>query len=101
MKKLSAAFIFYGLAQCNCFAADKATECELTVFSVYDKQNLALLMSPAAQPIKSVSISIAQRRLQESFCVQFATCKQGGNVDSLPFRTEFSQCLRDEARESN
>lgn len=77
--------------------------CAQAAFTDYIRQNLALLQSPDAVPMKSVATAIAQRRLQEQFCIKFVTCTVGDPSNKtleIPFRAEFLSCLRDEAKES-
>jgi hypothetical protein len=51
------------------------TACAVAAFNSYNQANLALLQ--AAQPLRSVESIVAQRRLQEQFCLRFARCAFG------------------------
>jgi hypothetical protein len=77
----------------------RQTACATAAFNDYNRSNLALLL---AGPM-SVESTIAQRRLQEQYCLRFAQCIIGvANYQSpLPFAAEFSTCLCDEAAEQN
>jgi hypothetical protein len=80
-------------------AADEA--CARAALAEYNRQNLAILSSPAAQPIKTPEATIAQRRLQEQYCLEFARCTVGNPAITsfrTPFSASFSQCLADEAK---
>jgi hypothetical protein len=86
-----------------CLAAPltaQQTACATAALYDYTRSNLALL---SAAPLMSVESTIAQRRLQEQYCLRFAQCVIGGaNYQSpLVYAVEFSTCLRDEAAEQN
>ena len=76
--------------------------CSQAAFSEYIRENQAILTSPESNPLKSVDAVIAQRRLQERFCIKFSICNIGDPTTNrsldLPFRAAFSSCLRDEAK---
>jgi hypothetical protein len=70
--------------------------CGLAAMTDYKKANLALLQE--GMPLMSVEGTIAQRRLQEQFCLRIVRCAftdQG----SLQFMAAFDSCLSDEALE--
>jgi hypothetical protein len=103
--KVSAAItaLLCGLTPAFGQAPAPTNACATAAFNDYIRQNLALLQSPGDQPLKSVATTIAQRRLQEQFCLKFAACIVGDPSNTshdLPFRAAFSSCLRDEAKES-
>jgi hypothetical protein len=58
--------------------------------------------SPTLPPL-TIQFFLAQRRLEEAYCVQYARCVMaGGNADELSGEfagTQFSKCLDDEAQE--
>jgi hypothetical protein len=86
--------------------ADERTSkgCGLAIFTDFNKQNLELLQSPGAYPIKSVETVLAQRRLQEQYCLKLARCAVGDPNDKsldLTFRSAFSTCLSEQAKETN
>jgi len=62
----------------------------------YNKANLALMQQ--GTPLMSVEATIAQRRLQEQFCLRFVQCVLS-DPSSLPFIAAFDSCLSDEALE--
>lgn len=72
-------------------AAQKA--CVVSAFTEYNAANLAVLQNGI-----SIEVTLSQRRLQEQFCLRFATCMVG-NIGDLPLSTVFSKCLRDEGAE--
>jgi hypothetical protein len=82
----------------------RASACAVAALENYNRQNLALLASPAALPIKSPQVIVAQRRLQEQYCGRFAICTVGDPNNSsleVPFRLAFSHCISDESKEAN
>jgi hypothetical protein len=76
--------------------------CSQAAFSEYIRENQAILASPESNPLKSVDAVIAQRRLQERFCIKISLCNIGDPTTNrsldLPFRAAFSSCLRDEGK---
>jgi hypothetical protein len=63
----------------------------------YTKANLALMQQ--GSPAMSVeATTIAQRRLEEEFCLRFVRCVLD-DENSLRFTSAFDTCLRDEALE--
>jgi hypothetical protein len=86
------------LAQPSAPAAGNA--CATEALNEYTKRNLAL--SSHAVPVKSVEATIAQRRLQEQFCLELSRCLVGEPSNrslTVPYAIAFSSCLRDEAFE--
>jgi len=69
--------------------------CGEAAMTEYIKANLALLQQGAPM---SVEATIAQRRLQEQFCLRFARCAIT-DESSLRFLGAFDSCLQDEALE--
>jgi hypothetical protein len=83
-------------------AQSAANACAAAALEDYTRQRVALSQSPDALPIASVEMAIAERRLQEQFCLKYVTCMVGDPSNrslDLPFRAEFSTCLRREAEE--
>jgi hypothetical protein len=77
-------------------------ECAARAFTSYVTANDSLLQQQGAAPLPSVEMIIAQRRLQEQFCLQFARCQfpdPTNQMFALPYVAAFNSCLRDEARE--
>ena len=73
-------------------------DCGVAAFQDYNGQNLALLQE--GTPLLSVEGVIAQRRLEEQFCLRFVQCALGNMAtDNLRFKSAFSSCLQDEALE--
>jgi hypothetical protein len=79
--------------------------CAVAAYTEYNKANLALLTQ--SLPVMSVEATIAQRRLQEKYCSEFARCISSGVPAGLPAETSnmayaatFSGCLRREALET-
>jgi hypothetical protein len=69
------------------------TACAMTAFNDYNKANLALMAQ---------STTVAQRRLQEQYCLRVARCRVGDPTANrslaLPYAAAFSSCLREEAK---
>jgi phosphopantetheinyl transferase len=77
-------------------------ECAQRAFTSYVTANNSLLQQQGAAPLQSVEMTIAQRRLQEQFCLQFARClfpDPSNEAVVLPYTAAFGSCLRDEALE--
>jgi hypothetical protein len=75
--------------------------CAVAAYTEYNKANLALLTH--SLPIMSVEATIAQRRLQEKYCLDFARCISAGlpaETSSMAYSAAFSGCLRAEALEA-
>jgi len=79
--------------------------CAQAALSDYIRENQVILTSPDALPIMSVDAVLAQRRLKERYCLKFAVCSVGDPSNDrrleIPFRAEFSSCLRDEEKEGD
>jgi hypothetical protein len=76
------------------------TACATAAFDDYNKANTALLLQ--ANPLMTPEATVAQRRLEEQYCLRLARCVVGGPANSslrVPFSSAFSSCLRDEALE--
>ncbi len=104
--KLAVIVVFLGALPTYSIAAepkganDKQTACATAAFMEYNKANVALLTG--ASPIMSVEAQVAQRRLQESYCLQYARCFAGDPANQsagMQYALEFSQCLEEEALE--
>jgi hypothetical protein len=79
---------------------DLRKECSAAVFNNYLQTELALSQKQDVQSIMSVESTIAHRRLQEQFCLQFVQCEfPTENPGSIIFGTAFGTCLDDEVRE--
>jgi hypothetical protein len=70
--------------------------CGVAAMTEYLKANLALMQQ--GSPLMSVEAIIAQRRLQEQYCLRFVRCVVSDQT-SLRYITAFDSCLRDEALE--
>ncbi len=80
-------------------ATDKP-ECGLEAFKEYNVANVALLMKDS--PFMKADTLIAQRRLEETYCLKEAKCavETGApQTGSLEFDLAFSRCLKEEAME--
>lgn len=74
------------------------TACIAAAFKQYNAANVAILQSAA--PILTIEASIAQRRLQERYCLEFARCVVSSippQSAAIPAAAAFSSCLKDEA----
>jgi hypothetical protein len=79
-----------------------SNECTQRAFTSYIATNNLLLQQQGAAPLQSAEMTIAQRRLQEQFCLQFARCLFPDSTNQalvLPYTAAFDSCLRDEALE--
>lgn len=76
-------------------------QCATQAFTNYNNAKLTLFQQNGVGP--SVQQIIAERRLQEEFCAQFAKCVLVLNANSqlvaLEYAASFDSCLRDEALE--
>jgi hypothetical protein len=84
---------------CNRFINHRFANTSRTT-NKYNRENLAILQTAA--PVLSVEALIAQRRLEERYCLQVAQClvpDLSAATQLIPFEVEFSKCLRDEAAE--
>jgi hypothetical protein len=72
------------------------TACGVAAMTDYTKANLALLQQ--GTPLMSVEATIAQRRLEELYCLRSVRCILD-DVSSLQFMAAFDSCLQDEALE--
>ena len=68
--------------------------CATAAMSDYLKANNALVQQTAT--VMSVETTIAQRRLQEEYCLRFVRCSLD-DPNSAIFRVQFDSCLKDEA----
>ena len=69
--------------------------CVTATMSDYRKANNALVQTGT---VMSVETTIAQRRLQEEYCLRFVRCSLD-DPNSVIFRVQFNSCLKDEALE--
>ena len=70
--------------------------CVTAAMTDYVKANDALVQQTAT--VMSVDATIAQRRLQEEYCLRFVRCSLD-NPNSAIFRVQFDSCPKDEALE--
>jgi hypothetical protein len=70
--------------------------CGIAAMTDYNRAKLALLQK--GSPLMSVDGAIAERRLEEEFCLRFVRCILDDS-NSLQFKSGFLTCLRDEALE--
>jgi hypothetical protein len=77
-------------------SADEAA-CISAALTDYVKMNAALAIRSA--PLMSVEATIAQRRLEEQYCLRVARCRVGGVASAYATAAVFSSCLDDEAKE--
>ena len=75
---------------------ERTEDCATAVMTEYVKANDALLQETAT--VMSVEATIAQRRLQEEYCLRFVRCSLD-DQNSAIFRVQFDSCLKDEALE--
>ena len=95
-KSLAAAILLFSIGAADGNEPQNARGVAAT--TDYTKANLALMQQ--SSPALSVEATIAQRRLEEKFCLRFVRCVlDDGN--SLRFRSAFDTCLRDEATGSS
>jgi hypothetical protein len=70
--------------------------CVTAAMTDYVKTNDALVQQTAT--VMSVEATIAQRRLQEEYCLRFVRCSLD-DQNSAIFGVQFDSCLKDEALE--
>jgi hypothetical protein len=70
--------------------------CAAAAMTDYVKANDALVQQTAT--VMSVEATIAQRRLQEEYCLRFVRCSLD-DQNSAIFGVQFDSCLKDEALE--
>jgi hypothetical protein len=90
---LVATFLPFGVT-----AAENTDGCTVAAFKDYNASNLALL---ATNPMP-VETTIAQRRLQEQYCLRVAHCELASmpsQESTVVLDVEFSKCLEEEAKE--
>jgi hypothetical protein len=79
---------------------DAQDACAMAATKDYLNANLALLNQT---PLMSIDGAIAQRRLEEQYCLRFAQCLMDGSplnqIAVLQYQATFSSCLRDETLE--
>jgi hypothetical protein len=75
---------------------DEVKACGVAAMTDYNKANLALMQQ--GTPLMSVEATIAQRRLEEEFCLRLVRCVLTDQT-SLQFIAAFDSCLSDEALE--
>jgi hypothetical protein len=78
---------------------DARTSCATAAVTDYNKANLALMDQKDGLLMSPESL-IAQRRLEEQYCLRLTRCLLGDAPSNvLAYRTEFSSCLQDESLE--
>jgi hypothetical protein len=75
---------------------EQTEDCATAAMTDYVKANDALVQQTAT--VMSVEATIAQRRLQEEYCLRFVRCSLD-DQNSAIFRVQFDSCLKDEALE--
>src|SRR4029077_18594647 len=75
---------------------EQTEACSTAAMTDYGKANDALAQQTAT--VMSVEATIAQRRLQEEYCLRFVRCSLD-DQNSAIFRVQFDSCLKDEALE--
>jgi len=75
---------------------EQTEDCSTAAMTDYGKANDALVQQTAT--VMSVEATIAQRRLQEEYCLRFVRCSFS-DQNSAIFRVQFDSCLKDEALE--
>jgi hypothetical protein len=76
--------------------------CVSTAGTAYLTANAALVSRATSAGLMSIEDVIAQRRLQEGYCRQFAGCIAASvspNFSDVTNRAMFASCLDDEAKE--
>ncbi|WGJ15025.1 hypothetical protein QEV83_01570 [Methylocapsa sp. D3K7] len=84
----------------SAWAVDQGNACMVAALIDYNQANLALLTKSDLP--KTVEATIAQRRLQEQYCLRFAQCQLASlppQQTTMALDGAFSDCLRDEAME--
>jgi non-ribosomal peptide synthetase component E (peptide arylation enzyme) len=82
---------------CQPGAAETVHEtCMILAFQDFNKANLALLREV---PVMSVESALAQRRLEEQYCLRIVRCMLGDSTDqtTIRFKATFLSCLREES----
>lgn len=76
-------------------AADPQTKCAIAALIEYKKASLSLTDVPILMSVEAI---VAQRRLQERYCLQHIRCFIGDSPDQdMRTRIEFAKCLREES----
>jgi len=79
-------------------AAENSDTCVTAAFNDYNAANLALI-TKIPMPVET---TIAQRRLQEQYCLRAAHCElpsMASQEGTVLLDVEFSKCLEEEAKE--
>jgi hypothetical protein len=75
------------------------TGCLTAAFNDYNKANLAIKQRTPPLPIEAI---VAQRRLQEQYCLRVARCRVGEPATdrslASSYAAAFSSCLAEEAK---
>ena len=77
---------------------DAKMACGVAAKTDYLKEDLALMKQEA--PIMSVEATIAQRRLEEQYCLRLTRCFLSDET-SLQFKGAFQSCIHDEDLEKH
>lgn len=99
-KKHFALVAFLSTIGSGSLAEDGVKTCLTGAFEEYNRANLALLAK--SEMLMTVETVIAQRRLQEQYCLKAARCELANlppQQTTIALDAIFSRCLRDEAIE--
>ena len=100
MHRLLIATLFLAAITASALAADQENGCLVAAFTSYNSANVSLMASGGIP--MTVEAQIAQRRLQEQYCVRVAECQNTAlpkQQTTMVFDVAFANCLRDEAME--
>ena len=91
------------VASTSAVAQQSALDCAMLAATNYTKAKLALLGNSLQAKQFSIEMEIAERRLQEQYCLEHAKCETQNYVAEHWYQTAlaaaFSECLRHEAEE--
>ena len=81
-------------------AADPQDDCAYEASKEFMRRKLAL-QNRESSPVRSIDLTIAERRLEEEYCQRSARCviPTTSPREFLNFSAAFAKCLRDEAVE--
>jgi hypothetical protein len=82
--------------------SDAQMACAAAATKSYLNANMELVLRATASGLMSVDDTIAQRRLVEGYCKQWAACLVSSapeNFRETVYRATFSACLNNEAKE--
>jgi len=90
--KVQIATAVFALSVASAFADEKS--CLTTAFTEYTRANFAL--TSQITTVMTIEMTIAQRRLQEQYCMRAAQCR---STSPIAMAALFSGCLREEAKD--